>query len=89
MSVTERIRDITLSWNLLLPQITAPSEYWLGQICSYPDAAVERGLKRAAVKFGSSSADSEQVARYVRSVASNEFKDREWNIQDDDPASRW
>lgn len=89
MSATERINDLVLSWNLLLPQIDPPSEYWLGKICAYPDSAVERGLKRAAIKFGNNRIDPEQVARYIRSVARNESKDHEAAALDENPASRW
>ena len=90
MSATDRINDLVLSWNLLLPQIDPPLEYWLGKICAYPDSAIERGLTRASKKFGTQPpTDSGVVAKYVLRAASFVLKDQEAATRDQNPASRW
>jgi hypothetical protein len=86
---TARASDITLAWNLALPNTPVPQEYWLNKLCAFPDSAVERGLNRAARKFARTNASPDEVARYARSVARNSTKDEEWERLDTDPASRW
>jgi hypothetical protein len=89
MSGRDRIDDILLSWNLLLPQVASPSELWLGKISECTDSAIQRGLDRAATKFGTRPVDVSQVEKYVLGVARHESRDQEWNTREEDPASRW
>jgi hypothetical protein len=89
MSATERMSDISVAWNLALPQIPAPTEYWLAKLCVFPDSAVEHGLSRAGAKFRKICADPDRIARYVFSVTRNSFKDHKRDKLDEDPASRW
>jgi hypothetical protein len=89
MSATARTNDILMAWNLLLPQVAAPSELWLRKICAFTDVDIERGLRRALKKFGTGSIHSGDVERYVLGICRNESAECEWNIQDQNPASRW
>jgi hypothetical protein len=89
MSATERISDILMAWNLLLPQVAEPSELWLRKICAFTDVDIEHGLGKAGKKFGTGPIQTGDVERYVLGVCRNETAEHEWNRQDDDPASRW
>jgi hypothetical protein len=88
MSATERISDITLAWNLLLPQIPMPAPEWFGRIAVY--SVIQRGLTRASKKFGTQPpTDSGVVAKYVLRAASFVLKDQEAATRDQNPALRW
>jgi hypothetical protein len=93
MSLIDRIENITKLWGMLLPEFPKPTPAWIGRWCAYPDSAVERGLIRAAKKFGPEIArgapDSELVCQYICGVARHEFESRERSRRHDDPASRW
>jgi hypothetical protein len=80
MSTLQRIENIGQLWELILPDIPKPSPSWIGRWCAYPDEDIERGIIRAAKKFGpdriNGTPDPELVYRYTAGVARNEFEAR-------------